>query len=148
METQTERINFLVHEIGLQKLFTYFTNADVLACLRQRGLLQFLLNIPSQDLRRAAEEREKMEDEEVAGQSRMKYNVLDFTIAEVIKHCKSNRLIGYTFPQDQHLSITDHHHYGMLLVTKFPDKYEVGTKSHHFNCARRLERMYGVEGDP
>lgn len=74
----------------------------------------------------------------------MKYNVLDMTLKEVIKHCQDNRLIPLFNWRDSVYKMDDHYELGMKLVHALPEKYEVGARSHHFNLADKLERMYGI----
>jgi hypothetical protein len=65
--------------------------------LNKRGLPEFLSAVPATVLREAAENREEYDDEMAVNKDVMKYNVLDFTMRDLVVHCWNHRLIDFHY---------------------------------------------------
>lgn len=122
-----EVIEDILNSIGKKNMFKRFTNKQILDFLKERGLQQFLITIPSKQLRDAAAIKEEMEDDIARTSSLMRYNVLDFKMEQLIDHCWRHRLIDYFHYKNKEVfNFHNHHELGMRLVTKLPFQYYVG----------------------
>lgn len=129
------------------------SDADILSYLQSipNRLQTFLLEVPINQLRDALEEKERLQDLRYVearnrGGNIYRYNVLDYTLNQVIKAAYDEKIINYFEYKHsmQKSRLQNHPQFGMRLVSLYPEKYYVGDHSSHINHAEEIEELYGV----